>query len=359
VLDRARRDAIGLEVTRSVEQRIADVRRLLSAARAVYGRRHELAPAIAASTGLSHEGVELGFTCLERDASDTSLRALVASAGDARQVHVILSANVFVAPLRALAVARAAGATVTVRASPRDPTLASALVAAACDPSVSLTFDRRPPSMAEGQIHVYGRDETIAAVRRDAPSGVTVRGHGAGLGIAVIGRAADLDAAAEGLALDVVLFDQRGCMSPRAAFVEGDAARADAFASTLHDRLVAWDVRAPRGALGDAERTESRFWRDTRAFSGRLLEGDGHAVALVRDPGPMLFGPTGRHVGVCPVACLDEMAGAIAPVAASVVAVGTDDVARARAVAPSHARLAPLGGMHSPPLDGPVDLRNY
>jgi hypothetical protein len=148
-------------------------------------------------------------------------------------------------------------------------------------------------------------------------------------------------------------------MSPRAAFVEGDAARADAFASRLHDRLVAWDVRAPRGALTDAERIESRIWRDTRAFSGRLLEGEGHAVAVAREPAPTAFGPTGRHVAVCPVARLDDVAASISPVTALVVAVGTDDLARARAVAPSHARLAPLGRMQSPPLDGPVDLRDH
>src|SRR5579884_866613 len=102
-------------MTRGTDERIADVRRLLSAARAVYDGRARLSGELARSTGLTPEGVELGFSCLEREAADDDLRALVAAAGDASDVHVVLSANVFVAPLRALAVARAASARVTVR----------------------------------------------------------------------------------------------------------------------------------------------------------------------------------------------------------------------------------------------------
>ena len=45
-----------------------------------------------------------------------------------------------------------------------------------------------------GAIHVYGRDETIAAVRAAARPGVVVRGHGAGLGVALVTPAADLGA---------------------------------------------------------------------------------------------------------------------------------------------------------------------
>jgi hypothetical protein len=348
-------------MSRTAEERVAAVRRLLSAANEVYAQRRLLIPAIVASTGLSPEGVELGFSCLERDATEQALGALVVAAGDTPRVHVILSANVFVAPLRALAVARAAADTVTVRASPRDPTLARALVDAAADPALSLIGDRDRglPAFGEGQIHVYGRDETIAAVRRGAVPGVVVRGHGAGLGVALVSRAADLDAAAQGLARDVVLFDQRGCMSPRVAFVEGGAPQGEAFATRLHERLAAWAVQVPRGTLSDAERAESRRWRDAFAFSGRILEGEAHAVSVAPGVGPLTIGPPGRHVSIVPVDRLEDVARPLAPIARFVVAAGTDDPVRARSAAPSHARLAELGSMHSVPLDGPVDLRDH
>jgi hypothetical protein len=350
--------------TRGAEQRVADVRRLLSAARTVYARRVELAPAIAASTGLSLEGVDFAFARLEREASDDDLRLLVARAGDAARVHVVLSANVFVAALRAIAVARAAAPRVSIRPSPRDPTLARALVEAAEDPGLTLSTERDAGAIEAGAIHVYGRDETIAAVRGAARPGVVVRGHGAGLGVAVVTPATDLGAAAEALARDVVVFDQRGCLSPRVAFAVGDRARAEAFASALDACLGAWGRRVPRGALGRAERAESRSWRDTFAFAGRVFEGDGHAVGLAgaRDAGDgsrLAIGPAGRHLGVFPVPTLDAACRAIAPIARFVVVVGSDDGDVGRTVAPPQARVVPLGAMQSPPLDGPVDLRDH
>ncbi|MDP9148673.1 MAG: proline dehydrogenase, partial [Myxococcota bacterium] len=100
-------------MTRGFDARCADVERLVVAARAVHANRAAIASTIASATGLTAEGVELGFASLERTVTDAGLRALVSAAGDAAHVHVILSANVFVAPLRALALARAAAGRVT------------------------------------------------------------------------------------------------------------------------------------------------------------------------------------------------------------------------------------------------------
>src|SRR5579864_616903 len=107
---------------RSEEERIADVRRLVVAARRVVDDRAAIANEIAASTGLSPEGVELGFTRhVETGATDGDLASLVRGAGNAKHVAVILSANVFVASLRAIAIARAASPSVVVRPSRREP----------------------------------------------------------------------------------------------------------------------------------------------------------------------------------------------------------------------------------------------
>ncbi|HEY6460438.1 MAG TPA: proline dehydrogenase, partial [Polyangiaceae bacterium] len=187
---------------RTAAERVADVRRLLLAARAVHAGRERLAPAVAASTGLSPQGVELGFDSLEQDATDAQLGSLVAGAGDAPHVHVVLSANVFVAPLRALVLARAASSSVSVRPSPRDPVLTRALVAAAGDPAIVVTGERDVSRTPRGEVHVYGRDATIAAVRAEVPPGVTVRGHGAGMGVAVVSAACDAEVAARALAVD-------------------------------------------------------------------------------------------------------------------------------------------------------------
>lgn len=342
-------------MTRDARERIVDVERLLSAARAVHGGRATLAPRIARFTGLSPEGVELGFESLEREATQDELRALVASAGHAEHVHVILSANVFTAPLRALAIARAAADRVTVRASTREPELARALVDAADDAAISLVDERDAGAIAADEVHVYGRDATIASVRASARG--TVVAHGPGMGVAVITAAADPMAAAGALAADVVPFDQRGCLSPRIAVVEGDPERALSFARRLDDALAGWGERVPRGSFRPEESEENVRWRETMAFAARLWEGAGHTVALVPSDSPLCIPPPGRHVLVLHESTLDACAARLAPVARFVVTVGTDDPHAVERVAPAHSRVTRLGTMQHPPLDGPVDRR--
>jgi hypothetical protein len=349
---------------RSESERLADVRRLLGASRAVYRDRERFLPELVRSTGLTPQGVLFGFECLEREATDAELVALVATAGDAPQVHVILSANVFVAPLRALALARAAAPRVTVRPSSRDPTLPRALVAAAADPSIELGEERDVGSIDCGEIHVYGRHETLAAVRERARAGIVVRGHGPGMGVAVVTHKALAEDAAESIARDVVAFDQRGCLSPRVVLVEPEPGsvdmRTERVAAALHERLCAWHERVPRGELSDAEKAAARLWRETMGFVGRIWSGPGHLVACApwrATSAIPALPPAGRHVLVVEMPALDAMAADLAGVAPHVVAVGTDDPSRVRPFAPPHARLAILGRMQQPALDGPVDRR--
>jgi hypothetical protein len=346
-------------VSRSVDERVADVKRLLAAARAVHTDRSHIASDIGRATGLTMAGVELGFASLERDASDADLCALVASAGNARRVHVILSGNVFVSALRAIAIARAAADHVTVRPSSRDRMLTHALVEAARDDAIAVVEERDVSQSSADEIHVYGHDATIGVVRARARPRVVVRGHGAGIGVAVVTRAAGVDAAADGLAADVVPFDQRGCLSPRVAIVEGDDAEAHAFARALHERLRGWGTHVQRGVLSDDERIDAVRWRAAMAFAGCVWEGDDHAIALAPTGSPLAVPPPGRHLYVVPEPVLDATTALrLAPVARFVVAVGTDDPARVTRFAPPHARVSMLGGMQRPPLDGPVDRRS-
>jgi hypothetical protein len=352
--------AVPAILRRSADERVRDLRRLLEAARAVHAQRATLAADIARTTGLSPEGVELGFASLERDASDDDLHALVACAGDAPRVHVILSANVFVAPLRAIAQAWAAAPSVTVRPSSRDPVLVRALVhalASAGETAVVLGAERDVATVAEGEVHVYGRAETVAAVQ--ARARVAVRAHGPGMGVAFVGACDDAARAAEVLAADVVPFDQRGCMSPRLALVEGDGARASLFAQLVHERLRAWGDRVPRGDLAREERAEAARWVDAATFAGPCWVGADHAVALAPESAdaPLYVPPAGRHLLVVAADSLEEAFARLAPLAPFVVAVGANDGPALASRVPAHARLLPLGRMQHPPLDGPVDRR--
>lgn len=334
---------------RSVGQRRNDVRRLVEAARAI-AHDPALHDAIASSSGLSREGVALGFARhLELDPTDDELAMLVARAGDARSVHVVLSANVFVAPLRAIAIARAASERVVVRPSRRDPAFSRALVRAASDGAVTLA-DEIDVAAIEGELHVYGRDETIAELSSRARASLVVRGHGAGMGVAIVSGAESAARVAD----DVVAFDQRGCLSPRVALVVGDAANARAFAAALDAALGAAESRVPRGVLSDDEHADAARWADAVAFAGELARGRAHAVAVTP---AVAVPPPGRHVDVVAVADVSAAVDALAPLARHVVAIGTDDAALAAKIAPAHARVSALGEMQRPRLDGPVDLR--
>ncbi len=349
-------------MTRSAAERIAVVRSLQRAARSVVERRAALVPAIVESTGLSTEGVELALTRhLELDAADEDLAKLVARAGDVSRVAVVLSANVFVGALRALAVARAASDDVVVRPSRRDPAFARALVDAATlagDTHIRIDDELDVATLEDGEVHVYGRDETIADFRAKASARVRVRGHGSGMGVVWISPSADLAAAARGLADDIVVFDQRGCLSPRVALVHGDEARASELADALHAELDRLDAAVPRGAVPADERAAAGRYVATMTYACRALVGNQHAIGVAPPGAPVVLPPPYRHLHVAACASREEAAKLLEPLAKAVVIVGSDDAEAARGFAPTWARIAAIGAMQRPPLDGPVDWRD-
>lgn len=335
--------------------------RVVLAAQDVDRIRESHLDALVESTGLSIEGVRLAFDRhLELHPRQEDLTELVTTTTEAAEVTVILSSNVFVAALRAIAIARAAAPRVLVRPSRREPHFPRLLVEAMQargDASVTLTPELVVDDVQRGELHVYGRDATIADVRARARPDVVVRGHGSGMGIAWVGRDADMSSAAEWLSDDVVAFDQRGCLSPRIAFVEGDDEAAGRFAAFAHDALRRAAGRVPRGALSVVERGEVQRWMQVVAYAGDLLEGDEHAVGLLPSASPLHPGPPGRHLLVTACASPDGLRERLDALAPFVIAVGADDEEQARRVAPPWARASKLGAMQRPPLDGPVDRR--
>ncbi len=165
----------------------------------------------------------------------------------------------------------------------------------------------------------------------------------------------DQAAAAAALAWDVVAFDQRGCLSPRVVFVTGDA---KAFGLELRDALEALAGRVPRGKLEPSEAADLSLWASTMSYAGVLFTGDSCAVGVADGMKELALPPTGRHVLVVPLASPGALPDRLAPFARYTIVVGSDaPLDRTRELAPAHARVARLGEMQRPPLDGPVDLR--
>lgn len=310
---------------------------------------------LALTSGLSREGVELALAQhLEVAIDGAELASLLDAVDLAPRCHVILAANVCTAALRAIALAFAASPSVTIRPSRRDPGIALIL---ARELGIALT-DTIAAAPGDA-LHVYGSDATIAEVRAATAEGVIVRGHGAGLGIAVTSAGADLDASARALAADVIPFDQRGCLSPRFALVEGDEDRAVAFARALDAALRDLGELVPRGPLDDATLAAIALHSAALDAVGERFVGPQHVVGLDPAPRALLLPPAARVVHVVPASAADagRLLGPWARFLTTVGSAGSGALLDAvRALAPE-ARPAALGRMQRPPLDGPVDRR--
>jgi hypothetical protein len=144
--------------------------------------------------------------------------------------------------------------------------------------TIVLTCELPEAEYARDQIHAYGADATLRALRERAPASALFVPHGHGLGLAYVDGFSAEDV--EGLARDIVAYDQRGCLSPLEVLVKGEGDEAERFAASLHATLSELDASMPRQPLGPAEAAAHAQWRGVAVATGRLLEGAGHALAV-------------------------------------------------------------------------------
>lgn len=313
-------------------------------------------------TGLSAQGVDRALLdCLETQPTDAEISSLIARAGKAKRGHVLLSANVFIAAHRAIALALAASEQVFVRASRREPVFAQLLSEAA--PGLFAVVEELRPETGD-VIWAYGSDQTMTELRGGLPSGVTLKAHGSGFGVVAV-REGDLTESdwrsfVDGVALDTALFDQRGCLSPRLILAEGNAPFYQRLHSELRQALDRIAIAIPRGRLLPEEQADLTWYRECVRSLGDWQEGDGGAVAAIEtkmEPVP----PPGRALQICRVpdlvATLKELTPQLTCVAHPANAPAPWKSALHNAV--PRARHCPAGKMQRPPFDGPVDLRRF
>lgn len=338
-------------------ERRARIERLLEAARVLQNPETPAGQALRRrlleTCGLSAGGIELGITrCLETRPAPEHLDDLLATP-KAPRAHVLLSGNVFIAALRAIAIGVAASHRVQVRASRRDPALAEALHALA--PQLFELTTTLAPEPGE-HFWAYGSDATLAEVHTSLPKGVWFHAHGSGIGAVVVEAAAARDpiAAARAIALDTVLFDQRGCLSPRVVCVIGSQAQANALAQALATELVALDRGLPPGSQTAEGAAEARKNRDAAAYAFELFDAGHGWVSL---SAKVVVPPADRALHV---AWTNDAVRALSPLAAHLtcIASNTSDLSGDLRLAFPGARLVAFGDMQRPALDGPVDRRH-
>lgn len=295
-----------------------------------------------------------------------------------RCLGIVLAGNVPTAIVRPTIVALALGVSVRVRASSRGAGLAPIFADALAETALASSFELRAFERDDERewerfvagldvLSVHGTRATLAQVAAKTPSTIVRREHGPGLGLAFVSREAlarrGAAAIAERLALDIALYEQRGCFSPHAIYVEGALAEAPTTLAVALDRALATlAITLPRGPSIDGA-AESLYRRAHQAM-GEVWSGPHGVVTLA--PGAVLPSPGRRHVRVVPV---DERAAFVEAAAAwgdELKVVATDEDERAtladllatagadRGVAPL-LRVSPFGQMQRPPLDAPTD----
>ena len=161
-----------------------------------------------------------------------------------------------------------------------------------------------------GTILAYGERETLDDLERRSPGKVI--GYGPQTSLAAIGAEVDPREAAEGLAKDVALFDQRGCLSVAAVYTAGDA---PALATRLSDALQDLGRRWPPGPPARAALAAVQHLRLEAEMRGLWQSSlDVREGTVVVDPDPRLRPSPGlRTVRVHPLEDLTSLPAILEP----------------------------------------------
>lgn len=190
----------------------------------------------------------------------------------------------------------------------REPRLDGAL-AAATWPGGYVSLEA-PALAAAGTVLAYGDAPALADLEKRAPGKVI--GYGPKTSLAVLGRGIDPAEAAEGLARDIALFDQRGCLSIVSVYTAGDA---EELAVHLEDALEVLARRWPPGPADPAILAgvqQLRLEAEMRGLRSSRLRISAGTVLVDPDP---VFRPTPglRTVRVHPLPDLERLPARLAP----------------------------------------------
>ncbi len=338
---------------------------------------------IAANSGLSDTLLAESLDALLAPFSAQALKSFAAKVKRApRLIGFVMPGNVAGAGMHELAQALIAGAVVVVKSASSEPVFFArfARTIAELDPEIAarvcvLTFGREQSDLTRAlreacdEMVVFGDDETVDSLSR---GGGSVIGFGSRVSGALISREAiapeSIDSASEGVARDITLFEQRGCLSPHHVFVEC-AARDDArrFARVLADALdeLARKVLPPRAIdLGAAAAIrasrESSRWRKLAGAATDLWEGDRFAWTVIYDADVAFrVSPLYRTVFVTPVADFTHLRAKLEAMKGRLEAFAVADPAgrleryRAWLSEAGVSYLAAPGMMQSPPFEWP------
>lgn len=221
-------------------------------------------------------------------------------------------------------------------------------------------------------IVVYGGAQALADIRRRAPAHVPILDHGPRLSVGFIARdpfadGTPADRVARDVARAVATFDQQGCVSPHAVYVESSNADAVRFGRLVVEALAELEADLPRGALTAEEAAavrETRTRAEFAAFAGgttELLSPPDAPFTLVLHKGTG-FEPSCLHrtIHLYAVPAIDDALAVLAPHRAllqSAAVAGGDDALLRRIAQSGFTRITSFAHMAWPDPAGHHDGR--
>ena len=208
-------------------------------------------------------------------------------------------------------------------------------------------------------IMAHGGDDTMNVLRGLCPPPTPFVGYGHRISFGLVTRGSGDAEAAAGFAKDVLLYDQGGCLSPQTIFVEGGWENAVAFArrlaAALPDATACYPLprRVERAGAAVREARELAWMGE----GNRIWEGEGLRWTVIARPQTVFAAsPTFGVVSVQPVASLEDLPGALAPVAGYLQ--GCAVAGEAGDYTPGVSYLCKPGDLQAPPLSWRQDGRD-
>ena len=208
-------------------------------------------------------------------------------------------------------------------------------------------------------VMAHGSDGTLRDLRALCPQETPLVGYGHRVSLGLLLPGADANAAAQGFAKDVLIYDQGGCLSPQMVYVLGDFDEAKHFASIFAEALALVSaeyllpVRAA-SAAGAVREARSLAWMEDGAA---VWQGEDLRWTIIARPEPAFRGsPTYGVVSVQPLGSLSELPEALSAVANRLQ--GCAVAGDADGYLPGVSYLCRPGAMQAPPLAWRQDGRD-
>ncbi len=246
--------------------------------------RRELFPVLVESSRLSPEGLSEALEIVLGGLGGRALEPLLArlpAPRDRALAGVVLASNVPGLAAQSILPALLLGRPLLVKSSSREPLFAAALVRAlaGCEPALgdafaAVAWPHEHRALTESafarceRVVAYGGQATIDALA--ASFGGRLVAHGPRASVAFVAGAFDPVGLGRALARDVAVFDQRGCLSVQAVYVDGDA---PLLAEGLAFGLACEHARLPPGPCEAEIAARVQQWRGEAELSGTLVAG--------------------------------------------------------------------------------------